>query len=200
MLSCSLLGVQAGRYVHLQELQRLAHPPDLPTSTPRWPSCPTPVRILPLSFYLRLHPDRQFTSFVLQGLATGFHVGYISPATGLRSSTRNHPSSVTNPLVINEYIQEEVAAGRMIGPLPRSISGGVHCSPVGLVPKGRESGRWRMIVDLSYPPGHSVNDGIDRHLCSLKYATLDDATKFITRLGRNTLLLKCIQNSAGSSP
>jgi len=103
---------------------------------------------------------------------------------------------VTNPLVINEYIQEEVAAGRMIGPLPRSILGGVHCSPVGLVPKGRESSRWRMIVDLSYPPGHRVNDGIDRHLCSLKYATLDNATKFITRLGHNTLLLKIDLRSA----
>ena len=84
----------------------------------------------------------------------------------------------------------------MVGPLPTAMTDVVHCSPTGLVPKGRESGQWRMIVDLSYPSGRSVNDGIAPPLCSLKYASVDDALRFITRLGRNTLLLKVDLKSA----
>eukprot|EP00731_Ephydatia_muelleri_P032810 Em0024g354a len=30
----------------------------------------------------------------------------------------------------------------------------------GVVPKGHATGKWRLITDLSYPPGKSVNDGI----------------------------------------
>ena len=53
-----------------------------------------------------------------------------------------------------------------------------------------------MIVDLSYPDGRSVNDEIAPPLCSLRYASVDDAHRFITRLGRNTLLLKIDLKSA----
>ena len=47
-----------------------------------------------------------------------------------------------------------------------------------------------MIVDLLYPSGRSVNDGIASDLCSLKYSSVDDALQFITMLGQNTLLIK----------
>ena len=33
-------------------------------------------------------------------------------------------------------------------------------SPIGLIPKARQMGRWRMIVDLSCPPASSVNNGL----------------------------------------
>ena len=69
--------------------------------------------------------------------------------------------------MIAEYLRSELVAGRMFSPIPPSLANGVHCSPVGLVPKGRDSGRWQMIVDLSYPEGQSVNDGIPTTLCSL---------------------------------
>ena len=47
-----------------------------------------------------------------------------------------------------------------------------------------------MIVDLSYPDGHSVNDHIPSSLCTVDYSSVDRALQFITRLGRDTLLLK----------
>ena len=78
----------------------------------------------------------------------------------------------------------------MIGPLPTPITQGIHCSPIGLVPKGRDTGRWRVIVDLSYPAGRSVNDGINTDMCSLKYASMDDALHFIDQLGPGTCLIK----------
>ena len=127
---------------------------------------------------------------------SGFHVGYSSQGAGLRSSSRNHPSSLANSQVILSYIHDEVTASQMVGPLAVQMRDVVHCSPIGLVPKGRGSGLWRMIVDLSYPEGRSVNDGIPPGLCSLKYSSVDDALPFIRRLGHGTLLIKVDLKSA----
>ena len=50
--------------------------------------------------------------------------------------------------------------------------------------------KWRLIVDLSYPKGHIVNDGIPKSLCSLSYISVDDAINQIIAIGPNTLLTK----------
>lgn len=44
-------------------------------------------------------------------------------------------------------------------------------SRFGVIPKSHQPGKWRLIVDLSYPEGKSVNDGIDPNLMSLNYAS-----------------------------
>ena len=38
----------------------------------------------------------------------------------------------------------------------------MHINPFGVIPKGHQSGKWRLIVYLSPPDGASVNDGIDQ--------------------------------------
>ena len=53
-----------------------------------------------------------------------------------------------------------------------------------------------MIVDLSHPPGFSVNDGIPKHLRSLQYVTIDDAIHQVIKLGPGTLLAKADIKSA----
>ena len=47
-----------------------------------------------------------------------------------------------------------------------------------------------MIVDLSSPVGHSVNEGIDTELISLAYASIDNAVDWILQLGPKTQLVK----------
>ena len=47
-----------------------------------------------------------------------------------------------------------------------------------------------MIVDLSSHSGASVNDFVDPSLCSLKYASVDDAAEFVAKVGRCALLAK----------
>ena len=46
-----------------------------------------------------------------------------------------------------------------------------------------------MIVDLSFPAGHSMTNGIFSELCSLSYALVDDAVEHIRRLGHCTQLV-----------
>ena len=45
-------------------------------------------------------------------------------------------------------------------------------------------------MDLSGPRQYSVNDGIKKDLCSLKYASVEDAVQRIWSMGTNTLLAK----------
>ena len=58
-----------------------------------------------------------------------------------------------------------------------------------MVPK-KGVNKWRLILDLSSPEGHSVNDAISPDLCSLSYISVDDAAKAVTRVGRGALLAK----------
>ena len=53
-----------------------------------------------------------------------------------------------------------------------------------------------LITDLSYPSGHSINDGIPSALCSLSYVTIDDAILKILQSGKGTILAKIDIKSA----
>ena len=87
----------------------------------------------------------------------------------MRATFRNHLSAATNNSAVREFIGTEKAAGRLIGPIDGQL---VHISPVGLVPKGHQIDKFRMIVDLSFPRGHSINDGISTDLSFLTYCML----------------------------
>ena len=45
-------------------------------------------------------------------------------------------------------------------------------------------------MDLSSPPGTSVNDGIDKEMCSMSYTSVDIVAAQVLRLGRGFLLAK----------
>ena len=92
-----------------------------------------------------------------------------------------------HPDIDNDYLSTEISLGRVAGPFPPRAIPQVHISRFGVIPKG-QTGKWRLIVDLSHPKGQSVNDGIPKALCSLKYVTIDEANKEIVKLGRGALL------------
>lgn len=49
---------------------------------------------------------------------------------------------------------------------------------------------WRLILDLSFPPGASINGGIDPQPCSLHYPTVDQAIARILQFPTGALLVK----------
>ena len=53
-----------------------------------------------------------------------------------------------------------------------------------------------MILDLSHPINHSVNDGIDKPTCSLTYMRVDEVVHWIISLGQACLLAKIDIESA----
>ena len=72
----------------------------------------------------------------------------------------------------------------------------VYISRFGVIPKKHQPGKWCLILDLSFPKGKSVNDGIDKDVCSLRYITTDDAAHHIMTLGRGSFLAKIDVKSA----
>ena len=99
-------------------------------------------------------------------------------------------SAFLHSTIVEEYIHKELTLSRMAGPFPHySIHGG-QVSRFGVIPKHHQTDSGRLIVDLSHPPGFSVNDGIPKHLCSLQYVTIDDAIDQVIKLGPSTLLAK----------
>ena len=100
-------------------------------------------------------------------------------------SARDHPA------VAEEYLEKEIARGRMLGPFPDTQSlPPLYINRFGVIPKGHNTGKWRLITDLSHPRGQSVNDGIDPELCSMSYMTVEEVAALVSRLGKGTLLAK----------
>ena len=72
-------------------------------------------------------------------------------------------SALEKPDVIQEYLEKEVARGRVVGPIDPDLAPPyTQISPFGVIPKSSQPGKWRLIVDLSSPEGKSVNDGTAR--------------------------------------
>ena len=57
-------------------------------------------------------------------------------------------------------------------------------------------GKWRLITNLSFPVGSSVNDGISSQHCSLEYVTVDKVAALAMSLGEGSLLAKIDIKSA----
>ena len=91
---------------------------------------------------------------------------------------------------------KEVTAGNIFGPCSPSGQPDVHINRFGVIPKKYQPGKWRLITDLSYPEGTSVNDAIDPALCSLTYTSVDEVAAIAAALGRGAQLAKIDVKSA----
>jgi len=144
---------------------------------------------------LQDHPNIPLVQYLMEEICQGLRIGFTKPPEFLKSARNNLEGARQRPQVVDDYLLSEVSTGRVIGPfLPRAVPH-VHISQFGVIPKS-QPGKWRLIVDLSLPKGHSVNDGISKPLCSLKYVTIDEAIKGIVQNGQGTLLAKIDIKSA----
>jgi hypothetical protein len=98
-------------------------------------------------------------------------------------------SAEQNPAPVEAYLATELAAGR-IAEVDQRYAPGIIVSRFGVIPKQGQLNQWRLILDLSHPSGHSINDGVQSALSSLHYVSVDDAVHRILQLGRGALLAK----------
>lgn len=139
---------------------------------------------------LQHYPDNVICDF----LEFGWPIGYMSDTLPI-FDLRTHRGALTFPDHVNTYLSEEVQLGRIAGPFNKApFMQGFVLSPLNTVEK-RDSEERRVIVDLSWPSGHSVNDGIpsDSYLgapLSLRYPTIDDIVDAVVTLGRGCYLYK----------
>ena len=144
---------------------------------------------------LSAHPDRRYVKFIVDGIQRGFRIGCNASRSDLRSSTRNVLATYSNSSVVDKYLKEELEHGRLVV-VESMQAGDIHVSKLGVIPKKHQPGKWRLIVNLSSPKGASTNDFISPSLCSLSYASVDDAAAYVFQAGRGALLAKLDVKSA----
>ena len=148
----------------------------------------SPINLTNFELQLTSHPDRRKVDYVLNGLRFGFHLGFQPHLCKLKSAAFNCPSANEHPSVVDEYLNKEVSLGRVFGPTHAPPLQNLHVSRFGLIPK--KGNAWRLILDLSFPVDHSVNDGIDKDDFSFQYCTVKHAINLIIKTGKGALMGK----------
>lgn len=104
-----------------------------------------------------------------------------------REATRNHKGVRDFPNQTKEYLEKERLKGRVIGPFPEKIFEGENgISPLNSIPQKNDKRR-RFLLDLSFPKGKGINQGINKDFyqgeeVKLKYPTVDDLVNIIMDL------------------
>ena len=156
----------------------------------------TPLDYSAWGYFLQVEANKELTHFFLKGISQGFHVGFDYENCILQSATKNLQCAYNHPQVVEDYLHSEVTTSRVAGPFYQAIVSGIQTSRFGVIPKGHQQDKWRLIVDLSHPVHHSVNDGIPSSLSSIQYITVDDAAQKIISLGPGTQMAKIDIRSA----
>jgi hypothetical protein len=124
----------------------------------------------------------------VQGFSLGFRINsnLITPP---HSDYTNHKSATSYSNIVQAKLDKERALGRIAGPFETPPFQRFVTSPLGLVPK-KAPNQFRLIHDLSFPPGSSVNDHIDSSYTKVSYLDLDHCVQNIVALGPGTLIAK----------
>ena len=137
---------------------------------------------------LEEHPDREWVEYLVKGIKGGFRLGHDQNKVALMERGGSMYEAAQHREIINKYLEKEVRNERVWR--VEQDTEGIQCSPFGVIPKKGKPGRWRLIVNLSAPEGHSTNDGIDRELSSVAYTSVDDVIRRVLAVGKGALIAK----------
>ena len=112
----------------------------------------------------------------------------------LKSQEDNHSPARLCPRDIKAYLDEEIQHGPILGPFVAPPLNNHHISPMMTREKPNAS-HHRVIIDLSFPQGLSVNAGAVKDFYldtpfTLKLPTIDTITNQVKALGRGCKLYK----------
>ena len=139
--------------------------------------------------YLGEYWDTQLKYLIRYGFPLDFNKN-----TQLSYKLGNHGSGNKYPTDIEAYLAEESEHNAILGPFQTPPIPDLHVSPFMTREKPGAPHR-RVIVDLSFPAGESVNAGVDsdQYLGSkflLTLPTIDTITNKLVKLGKGALLYK----------
>ena len=146
----------------------------------------TPVNPSKLAKYLEGY-DQIKRDYLITGFTEGFKLEFVGKCSKLVPS--NLKSTIQNPEATRQKINEELEAGRFLGPFNQPPFKEQVISPIGVVPK-KAKNKFRLITHLSYQKGSSINDGISSEFASVKYGSVGDAIKLIKKLGTGVYMAK----------
>ena len=153
---------------------------------------------IPVPSHLNIHAwetllegywDRQ----LLECLKFGFPLGF-NRTCSLSHDKDNHKSATQFPDHVTRYIEEEKQFGAIIGPFDKPPIKNLHYSPFMTRHKPNSNNR-RVILDLSWPKGESVNDGVEKNGymgadSKLTFPTIGDLTQELVKIGKGAHIFK----------
>lgn len=117
---------------------------------------PSELNLMQWEIELETYHDKEICHFLRCGWPVGYHLD--KPPTSVQE---NHASARMHDLHVKHYIETELSHNAIVGPFVSSpFQPWTKLSPLMTRPK-RESEKRRVIVDMSYPDGQAVNDGIN---------------------------------------
>ncbi|MCP4262983.1 MAG: hypothetical protein GY774_36545 [Planctomycetes bacterium] len=106
----------------------------------------------------------------------------------------NHPSALENSAAVEDWLNNGLEMGIIAGPYSYPPHG-LIVSPIAAIPK-KDSNKYRIIHNLSFPYKNSVNSHIPRDFAKVSYETIDDCVKIIIGLKQGALMAKSdLQNA-----
>ena len=126
-------------------------------------------------------------------LKFGFPLGN-TKKLGSNVIPKNHTGATQFGREMQRLLNKEVQNGATLGPFKSTQLPNTCFSPLNSVPK-KDSADRRLILDLSYPDGGSINDGIDKDWCfgfydKLELPSIDALANRVAELGSGCLLFK----------
>ena len=142
--------------------------------------------------------DKAFNDYhdkqVCQFVRYGWPLSYSSDQLPV-STEKNHKTALENPQQVTEFIEKECRLNAMVGPFKHPpFDRWSQVSPLLTRPK-KDSDKLRVIIDLSFPEGASVNSGIQKQFYlgePIKYSlpSILDLGELVKRAGKGSLMWK----------
>lgn len=150
---------------------------------------PTPIKVENLEHFL-VGYETQLKDKLIHGFSFGFSINScFSTSLNKKIFPPNHKSARENYHVVQSKLNKEIEAGRVKGPFTKPPFPLFVCSPLGLVPK-KEPNSYRLIHDLSYPKGDSVNSGISPEFSAVQYQNIETVIDLVQSYESNCLMSK----------
>ena len=112
----AFIGVDSQQKIGLPQIFRVFNDscPSAPAPSLHQPLLPpykvSPIRVDKLRQEVLSHPDQSFVTYVLDGLQSGFRVGFNPASVSLKSATHNMPSAIFQPSVIDDLNLSNIAS------------------------------------------------------------------------------------------
>ena len=132
---------------------------------------------------------------VVEWLKYGWPIGRLPTLEDPQVTTKNHKGATDYPEALQKYIEKEHKHNAIMGPYNNiPFEGRIGISPLRTRAKKTSTDR-RVILDLSFPIGNAVNDGIpkDSYLgfqMKLTFPRVDDFALRIFQLGEGCCMFK----------
>ena len=129
---------------------------------------------------LQGYDDLKVIDYMLYGWPAGYEAEIV-PTLGLP----NHSSSLKQPEAVDKYLIKEKECCAILGPFTKSPFSWFRSNPLMVRPK-KEVGKYRVILDLSFP----LNESVNSHIPSLSYDGAPYKLRLPTALNLAELIAK----------